>query len=316
MNIIKTAALLITIVILFSQTGAATTIRAELNPVVAPGEVEQGQPLVLELYMQNDWGEIIEARFLWRLYSPDESITRIIHRSIDSLAPFPESPGDTGTVYSADSIPFSASYNDSSCLVFNDFGSYWSQYSAWTGFGWDGNLPDTISFVGQSLENWPLDGAETLYLGFALRLNQVGQFCIDSTAFASASPYDWLFLDDPAVSFNGPYCWTVVPSAAVDYEDQDLTPVTFELKQNYPNPFNSQTNIEFSIPQSDHVTLTVYNVLGQEVKTLVDRYLEAGTYSAKWNGDDGGEMPLATGTYFYQLESGAFATTRKMTLIK
>jgi len=93
------------------------------------------------------------------------------------------------------------------------------------------------------------------------------------------------------------------------------TPVEFELSQNYPNPFNPTTTITFSIPLSVerlHATsLRVYDVLGREVATLVNETLPAGVYVRTLNASN-----LASGVYFYRLQSGSFITTRRMTLLR
>ncbi|MBK8984225.1 MAG: SBBP repeat-containing protein [Ignavibacteria bacterium] len=88
-------------------------------------------------------------------------------------------------------------------------------------------------------------------------------------------------------------------------------PESFSLYQNYPNPFNPSTNIKFSIPKSIYVSLTVFDILGREIATLVNRHLQMGNYEADWNA---GNYP--GGIYFYTLSSGEFSETRKMTLIK
>ncbi len=89
------------------------------------------------------------------------------------------------------------------------------------------------------------------------------------------------------------------------------TPSTFNLSQNYPNPFNPSTTIEFAIPNAELVTLKVYNALGQEVKTLVNGYLEAGSYKQAFDASE-----LSTGVYYYTLKAGAFVNTKKMILVK
>ncbi len=91
----------------------------------------------------------------------------------------------------------------------------------------------------------------------------------------------------------------------------NLTPSVYELSQNYPNPFNPTTEITFSLPTAQSVNLTVYNVAGQEVKVIVNRFLEAGTHSFEW---DAGST--ASGVYLYRLEAGDFTDTRKMILLK
>ncbi len=86
---------------------------------------------------------------------------------------------------------------------------------------------------------------------------------------------------------------------------------TFALEQNYPNPFNPSTQISFSMAASSYVSLKVYNILGQEVATLINGYLGAGLHSALWNA---GRFP--SGTYFYRVVTNSGATSRKMLLLK
>ncbi len=89
------------------------------------------------------------------------------------------------------------------------------------------------------------------------------------------------------------------------------TPSQFELKQNYPNPFNPVTNIEYSVPQRSKVTLKVYNMLGQEIATLYNGILDAGTYRSIFNGSS-----LPSGVYFYQLKTDNTTLTKKFMLMK
>ncbi|MCB0258768.1 MAG: T9SS type A sorting domain-containing protein, partial [Calditrichaeota bacterium] len=80
---------------------------------------------------------------------------------------------------------------------------------------------------------------------------------------------------------------------------------------NYPNPFNNSTTIEFSLPESGFVTLKIYNLLGQETATIVSAKLVAGNYQYRWNASS-----LASGIYYYRLESGGFQQANKMILLK
>lgn len=83
------------------------------------------------------------------------------------------------------------------------------------------------------------------------------------------------------------------------------------LLGNYPNPFNPTTDISFSLPAASHVKLEVYNIMGQKVATVIDRFMEAGTHTVKWDGSK-----AASGVYLYRLEAGEFTETRKMMLLK
>jgi photosystem II stability/assembly factor-like uncharacterized protein len=89
------------------------------------------------------------------------------------------------------------------------------------------------------------------------------------------------------------------------------TPVNFELAQNYPNPFNPSTTITFSIPQKSEVSVKIYDILGNEVATLVNESKEAGRYSINFNASK-----YSSGVYFYSIKAGNFTETKKMTLIK
>ena len=98
-------------------------------------------------------------------------------------------------------------------------------------------------------------------------------------------------------------------------ESENL-PTSYALSQNYPNPFNPSTEIKFDIPVRSHVTLTVYNVLGQRVTTLVDKEMPPGSYVADWNSTSDNGTEVTSGVYFYKLEADDFIQTKKMLLLK
>lgn len=95
-----------------------------------------------------------------------------------------------------------------------------------------------------------------------------------------------------------------------------LLPNSIELSNNYPNPFNPSTTIEFAIPSRSFVSLAIYNVLGQKVKTLVDQNMPAGTFSTIWDSDNNSGRHVASGVYLYKLTVGENVLTKKMMLLK
>ncbi len=101
------------------------------------------------------------------------------------------------------------------------------------------------------------------------------------------------------------------PSTSVSEDPTLGVPLAYKLTQNYPNPFNPSTRIKYSIPERSQVTLKVYNLLGQEVATLINEEQPQGNYVALFEGNK-----LATGVYFYRLEAGKFKQTMKMLLLK
>ena len=95
-----------------------------------------------------------------------------------------------------------------------------------------------------------------------------------------------------------------------------IMPAEYELFNNYPNPFNPETIIEYKVPITGQVKMAIYNVLGQNVRTLVDVHQPAGTYMVMWDGKDNHGNKLSSGVYFYQLIGENALITRKMTLLK
>ncbi len=92
---------------------------------------------------------------------------------------------------------------------------------------------------------------------------------------------------------------------------EEILPTEFALDQNYPNPFNPVTQINFALPQASHVTIEIYNIVGQKVTTLVDAQMAAGYHSVSWNAANN-----ASGVYFYRLTADSFVETKKMLLLK
>lgn len=99
-------------------------------------------------------------------------------------------------------------------------------------------------------------------------------------------------------------------------ETVETLPTEFAVKQNYPNPFNPTTTIEFSIPNNSNVKVSIYNLIGQEIRTLVNSEMEAGTYKVTWNGENNFGKKVNSGVYLYRVVSGDFVQTLKMTLMK
>ncbi|OGU67044.1 MAG: hypothetical protein A2499_09075 [Stygiobacter sp. RIFOXYC12_FULL_38_8] len=135
---------------------------------------------------------------------------------------------------------------------------------------------------------------------------------------AATPPNDGFF--DTTANFVGAFGtqnwaegWSSLVFTATDIEEETnhALPTKYELSQNYPNPFNPSTTIKFSMPKDGIVKLSVFNVLGQEVGSLVNGFKQAGSYSVSWNAGS-----FSSGMYFYRLETNNNVITKKMVLVK
>ena len=104
--------------------------------------------------------------------------------------------------------------------------------------------------------------------------------------------------------------------AQVSIEEPGITPLQFALHQNYPNPFNPETMIRFDVADKTDLSISVYNILGEKITTLLKGSLEAGTYHVQWNGVSDQGKTLPSGMYFYELNSPLFHSVKKLVLVK
>lgn len=185
--------------------------------------------------------------------------------------------------------------------------------SAWTTFstiGWveiflGGLQMDSIPDVRFDVR----DEAE-LHTFYGLDCSGIGDFNgdgIDDFAFSAA-----LGLKEFIVYvYSG---WDSGTDIEIEYEDN--MPSDYVLSQNYPNPFNPSTTIEFSLPRKSYIALTIYNMLGQSIRTLVEKELSAGTYKVIWDGKDQFGNDVPSGVYLYDLITEERRISKKMILLK
>ena len=188
----------------------------------------------------------------------------------------------------------------------------------------DGMADDTIVFGGITMFDSVAAGPMAPMIAVHFTVGGVGPAEVKTICFDSAfSPpvANWVFSDMAGHSFQraiGPaICFPVAsenPNAVTG--DNPSIPYTFSLAQNRPNPFNPSTMIEFSLARTTHVELSVYNVLGQKVVTLVGGEMEAGPHQVTWDGTDANGDEVASGIYLYRIDTEAFAATRKMALMR
>ena len=125
----------------------------------------------------------------------------------------------------------------------------------------------------------------------------VGDIVFSSASFAADKPHIYMIEHSGTLGFDN---------------EQPPTPKEISIGQNYPNPFNPETRFQYSIHQSDHASLIIYDLLGKEVQTLFDGHRSAGTHMEKWTGIDKNNHMVSSGIYFYQLRVGKERITKKM----
>ena len=102
----------------------------------------------------------------------------------------------------------------------------------------------------------------------------------------------------------------------VAIDESGLTPFEFALHQNYPNPFNPETNIQFDVAENSDINVSIFNIMGQKVATLVNGNMDAGIYHIKWNGLSDKGIALPSGMYFYKMKSPEYQSVKKLVLVK
>ena len=107
--------------------------------------------------------------------------------------------------------------------------------------------------------------------------------------------------------------YMVVGTLSIDGAD---IPEVFALHQNYPNPFNPVTTLRYDLPEDALVNITIYDMMGRQVKTLINDQQTAGYRSIQWNATNDYGKPVSAGVYLYQIRAGEFVQTKKMVLLK
>ncbi|RKY95843.1 MAG: T9SS C-terminal target domain-containing protein, partial [Ignavibacteriae bacterium] len=138
----------------------------------------------------------------------------------------------------------------------------------------------------------------------------------------TSEPKTYSYTDDNIVTGTYTYRLKQVDyDGTFSYSDEvevevDFSPSDFALFQNYPNPFNPSTLVRFQVPQTSSVTVKIYDMLGQEVRTLFAGEVVTGTYTANWNGLNDAGVQMSSGSYIYKMVAGDFVQTMKMVLLK
>jgi len=158
---------------------------------------------------------------------------------------------------------------------------------------------------------WTAFGAVELRVNI---INRIATIAVPNSEWEGSETIIFYARDPYGLTGNSITTFTVSTSTDVVDEDEAL-PTKYALHPNFPNPFNPETMISFDLPEPSEVRITIYNHIGQKVRTLLDETRSAGRYQMNWNGTDDAARKVSSGVYFYQFETEKYSATRKMILI-
>jgi hypothetical protein len=179
----------------------------------------------------------------------------------------------------------------------------------------------SVAGVCRNPQNQPVPGVTITAGAFTTTTTTSGAYNLSlpvGTYTVRAAKNGYLSVVTPNVIVNASAVttlnFTMVPGVG---NDDQLTPiVATELNGNYPNPFNPETTISYAIKDRTNVRLEIYNTKGQLIRTLVNQEQPTGRYDIVWNGKDNNNNAVSSGMYFYRMNAGSYASTRKMLLMQ
>lgn len=185
---------------------------------------------------------------------------------------------------------------------------YWNGFGP---FGCQGNYIPGNSRLFNYIEHEPVSWFAINPPSISVPL--FGEGVIESTIIGDTTGNDFVYVIEEVQYYHLCLFYRVELNVVTDVENENIlsTPEDYFLGQNFPNPFNPIATIQYSIPQRSNVTLKVYDVLGNEVATLVNEEKERGVYTVNFNA-----IGLASGMYLYRLQVGSFIETKKMILLR
>ncbi len=288
------------------QNEANNSIEADFNTMPISGffvDFESGDG---DFTFTNDWQHGMPTTGPGGAWSGDNVVATLINGQY-SLGPLlseltsPEIPiGDEPVLTFYHWYTTENTYDGGNVKISTDGGSTWELITPEGGY--DGELSTNFGN--------PIGGEQAFYgsngfwqmetFDLSAYADQTVRVKFDYGSDSSVITGDGWYIDDFHIEFF-----------TTGIDDNATLPNTFKLEQNYPNPFNARTKINFTVPNTSDVDLSVYNMLGQKVATLVSERLEAGHHSVNWDASQ-----VSSGVYFYKLTAGDNSETRDLTLIK
>ena len=282
------------------------------------GEVEDYVIVVEGGEIEYDFGDVPDPKYptlKWSLGARHRIVpTLYLGNQIDADSdgqPDPDALGDDKDGSDdEDGVLFTTSWVPGDSAGFTVTASDSGYLNVWVDFNGDGDWKDTNEQV--ITEDWMAPGPNAFLV------------IVPSDAYFDTTFARFRFSTATGVSHSG-----YAPDGEVeDYKVigtrtdvktepvRKIVPSRFDLSQNYPNPFNPNTEIRFQLPRTEHVKLKIFNMMGQELRTLVDEQRPAGIHLVRWDAKDDRGMDMPAGLYLYRIVAGSFIDTKKLLLVK
>jgi len=307
------------------------TVKCEIDPAGQSGGTEYADSIYVQNLEADSTLEVIFSKWLPSSFSEQKYNVKIYTTLINDENP--ENDTLLSTIWADDSLPTNDNFSTAYFISTNSF----------TDTSYTLGMTDDYDYYGQI--PWPETGPDVVY---AIIIGQQVDI-LQGSIFGMSSDLDIFLLNDPnpqaLVAYGGEsFTFTNVPpdtyyvvidgfhgaaeppgsfilqvqqNIVVGIQDPiNNVPAAYDLKQNYPNPFNPTTIISYDLPIKSEVELSIYNILGQKVITLVNTNQPPGSYNVIWDGRNEIGERVASGIYIYQIKMGNFIKTRKMILMK
>jgi len=195
-------------------------------------------------------------------------------------------------------------------------GNFSGVLSSWNDYRFGGGAPfaDTIVY---RLKYQGKEGADTMFFAWdfppavTARLQDIATGQIIDVTMVGSGVYGLANFGALNQMMFTVY-YNILPSDVITYK----VPVEFTLSQNYPNPFNPVTTVQFQVPKTTNITIKIYDMLGQKVRTLFTGEAQTGTYTVEWDGLNDAGFKMSSGSYIYRMIAGEVVQSKKMILLK
>ena len=240
------------------------------------------------------------------------------YAAIDSLATTWDNTRNRGNTYALGAAAHNTAFGDPAVFVGHGAGFRKYDFTGTDVFSSASYTTTDYTIGSGHIDSMQTGGVNKMFAGSNLDGDKYGEVIL---AYQGVADSLYAGTDSAMVNPNRTFIrvleWTGASTELAVKDIVLITPEDYKLNPNYPNPFNPSTTIEYSLPIASNISISIFNVIGQEVASLVQlQEKAAGTYHVTWNGMDNNGNKVASGTYFYTMRFGNFTKTKQMTFMK